>query len=445
MPIQELLKQAEEVRPGDHLVALYREEKEIEEYVVAYIYSALRRQERCIYITGDIDTSHVLEKIKAMEEPDGHKGGLLVLDKKELYSKGGKFSPDRLIAMIKALAEEAVQEGYSGLSVTGEISWVLDYEDGEALIIEYEWKLNESVFNAYPVTALCRYNIDRFSHEMIRNIIQLHPIILWQGRIHENPYYISPEGFKKQEIAKYQVESWLQNIFSYTDTKRRFKTLAEKSQEDLHRIHEEMTSGLMTVFLKLLETHDPYTKDHCTHVADLSYRLAGSLGLSEAYRTRLYYAALVHDIGKTIVPKEILNKSSKLDKEEFAHIKKHPVHGAEALEQMQQLQELALAVRHHHEHFDGGGYPDGLSGEAIPLMSRIISICDSFDAMTHDRPYRKALSFNAAVEEIRIGAGMQFDPGLVQPFLSLVSLDEDRKERGGQRAFQILTQKSPLM
>ncbi|NLN45832.1 MAG: HD domain-containing protein [Clostridiaceae bacterium] len=416
---EELLFQTGEIRPGDHLVALYRDEIEIERYVTTYIHSALSKNERCIYITGDEDTSAVLQQIKALSARSEPSGDLVIYDRNDTYSKEGKFNPDKLIDMIAAFAQTAVDDGYSGLAVTGEISWVLDYEDGEELIIEYEWKLNERIFGVHPVSALCRYNITRFSDDMVRNIIQLHPLLLWQNRIHENPYYIPPEGFKTNTVAKHQVDGWLHNIDGFTDSKTRFRLIEQKSQEDMRQLHRNMTNGIVTAFLKLMETHDEYTKGHCSNVASLAVSLARRLGASEEFTMKLSYAALVHDIGKTLIPKEVLNKPGRLTEEEYAQIKMHPVYGYNALSQLDQLAEIALAVRHHHERFDGKGYPDGHAGDRIPLMSRILAICDSYDAMTNDRPYRVAPGHAYALREITACASTQFDPSLVEHFVKL--------------------------
>lgn len=419
MSVQDLLNQAKEIRPGDHLVALYQEENEIEGYITSYIYNSLSRNERCLYITGDADTSAVLDEVRLLSEPQAESGDLVIMGKTELYARDGKFSPDKLIHMIQSLARSALDDGYSALAITGEISWVLDYDDGEELIIEYEWKLNDYVFHQYPVSALCRYNITKFTDEMIRNIIQLHPIIIWQYKIHENPYYIPPEGFKHNSIAQHQVKSWLENIFNYTDTQRRFKTIVEKKQEEMRQLHDTMTNGLIMAFLNLLDTHDPYTKNHCTNVANLSHHLAARINRSDTFIAKLTYAALVHDIGKTLIPKTILNKPGRLTPDEFAVIKTHPIFGANALDEMEQLHEVSIAVRHHHEHYNGRGYPDGLSGEAIPLMARILALCDCYDAMTNDRPYRKARSHDDALQEIIACSGQQFDPVLVDHFIQL--------------------------
>lgn len=424
MEIEELMTQANEIQPGDHLVALYNDEREIESYITSFIHAALSHNQRCIYITGDVDTSVVVQRLSSLLGENKRSGDLVIIDRNETYSKDGKFHPDKLIDMLRKMVRAALDDGYTALAITGEISWVLDYEDGEELIIEYEWKLNEYIFQTFPVSALCRYNLSKFSHEMIRNIIQLHPIIIWQNRIHENPYYLSPEGFKNNAIPEYQVDGWLKNIFSFSDTKRRFKTIVEKNEEEIRQLHKNMTNGIIMAFLQLLETHDEYTKGHCTNVAYLAIKLAESLDTSEGFNTKLFYAALIHDIGKTLVPKLILDKPDRLTKEEFEYIKKHPVDGANALEKIDQLEEIALAVRHHHERYDGTGYPDGLTGGNIPLMSRIIAICDSYDAITNDRPYRKAQSHTYAVQEIVACSGKQFDPNLTDLFVNRVLIHE---------------------
>jgi putative nucleotidyltransferase with HDIG domain len=414
--MQDFLLQDEKGHPGDHLVALYRNENEIENCIIKYIHAALLRNERCIYIKSDADHFVLPEKVKKQRENTDSPGDLIFIEKSNLYSESGKFCPDTFISLLKVMAENAIQDGFTAIAVTCDISWIMGYEDGEDMVIEYEGKLGELISQTYSVSALCRYNITDFSDEMIRNVIQMHPYIIWQNTIHENPYYVHNENIECSIGIKQQVEALLEDIHGLLDTKSSHNINEEKSQKELCQLNENMTNGTIKAFLKLLETHDLYTKGHCSNVASLALKLAERLHVSDEYNTKIFYAALVHDIGKTIIPIDILNKKGKLTAEEYECIKMHSEYGASALSQMDQLDDIALAVRHHHEHYDGKGYPDGLSGSGIPLISRIISICDSYDAITNDRPYRKAQSHEYALKELDACSGKQFDGFLVNCF-----------------------------
>jgi len=127
-----------------------------------------------------------------------------------------------------------------------------------------------------------------------------------------------------------------------------------------------------------------------------------------------------YDIGKIGIPEDILNKPGLLTEEEYRIVQRHPVISAEILERFEHLRELAHIVRYHHERWDGKGYPEGLSGEEIPIESRILAVADAFDAMTSDRPYRKALKLEKAIEEIRKNKGKQFDPDIVEVFIDVI-------------------------
>jgi HD-GYP domain-containing protein (c-di-GMP phosphodiesterase class II) len=412
-----LIEQAIQIRPGDHMVILYEKEEEAEDYLAAFMHASLTRNERCIYITGDADTEQVLTQMKGMDLEHLERGDLVVLNRSEAYAKEGKFNPDRMIKLIQEASDEAIADGYTGLSITGEISWVLDYDNGRELIIEYEWKLNERVFNQYPVSALCRYNMNRFTDDMIINVIQVHPFIIWKRMIHENPFYIPPEGYKNQEISKYQVKVWLENIQSFTNEKSRLQRVIDLKERELELLHKSMTDGIIKAMSGLLSVHDAYTTNHSDNVAMLSRDFAEYLQLTEEMITKLYYAGLAHDIGKTLIPSELLNKSDFLTDDEWNTIKMHPIYGAMALEKANKLEDITNAVRNHHERWDGAGYPDGLKGDQIPLMSRILALADTFDAMTNDRPYRKAFSDEIALAEIEKCSGKQFDPDLAEAFV----------------------------
>ncbi len=190
----------------------------------------------------------------------------------------------------------------------------------------------------------------------------------------------------------------------------------------------ELTDKMMFLLVKTLEKYDVYTKGHSERVGSYSKELAKFVGLDEETQKRIYRAGLLHDIGKIFVPLDILTKNGKLTVEEYEEIKKHPVIGAELIEEGTGLTYIARIVRHHHERWDGRGYPDGLKGEEIPLESRIMSVCDAYDAMTSDRAYRKALEAEGALERLKQEAGKQFDPKLVKAFLEMIKAESSLSE-----------------
>ena len=166
-----------------------------------------------------------------------------------------------------------------------------------------------------------------------------------------------------------------------------------------------------------LEMRDTYTRGHSERVRTYALRIAKGLEMSPTDLECLEQAALLHDIGKIGVRDSVLLKKGHLDTEERAAIERHPVIGDSILHPVGFLREALEAVLHHHEHWDGTGYPDGLAGERIPLVARVIAVADAYDAMTSDRPYRAALSHPEASREIERGAGRQFDPTVVRAFL----------------------------
>ena len=168
-----------------------------------------------------------------------------------------------------------------------------------------------------------------------------------------------------------------------------------------------------------LEARDAYTRGHSERVTEYSLQLADRLGLAAKEKDIIRYAGLLHDIGKIGVADAVLLKVGHLTEEDFSVIRHHPQFGDAILSPLHFLAESQLIVRHHHEKWDGTGYPDKLKQEAIPLAARIIAIADSFDAMTSDRPYRQAMHFSAALAEISAGAGTQFDPTLAALFVQL--------------------------
>ncbi|MGI6270298.1 MAG: diguanylate cyclase [Candidatus Howiella sp.] len=172
--------------------------------------------------------------------------------------------------------------------------------------------------------------------------------------------------------------------------------------------------------VSVINSRDSYTYDHTERVVWYCDAFAEHLHFSDQERLNLLYAAYLHDVGKINISKQVLISNEPLTDAEWQEMKQHPVDGAEIISQIDGLQDIAAAVRQHHERYDGCGYPDGLSGEEILPAARILALADSFDAMTAERPYKQKLSFEEAFTELRRCAGTQFDPALVEPFIQSV-------------------------
>ncbi|MFZ5434910.1 MAG: HD domain-containing phosphohydrolase [Bacillota bacterium] len=180
-----------------------------------------------------------------------------------------------------------------------------------------------------------------------------------------------------------------------------------------------------------MEAKDTYTRGHSMRVARLAQACARALGLSHEHQEHLYLAALLHDIGKIGVPESVLLKPGPLEPADWDEVKNHPVVGVRIVEPAGFHPQVVAAIRHHHENYGGGGYPDDLAGEEIPLLARIISVADAYDAMTSDRPYRGARTAEEAMEELRRGAGRQFDPRVVNAFLRIPAAEMEEIGGGG--------------
>lgn len=177
---------------------------------------------------------------------------------------------------------------------------------------------------------------------------------------------------------------------------------------------EESFCQTLDALAGALEARDPYTQGHTKRTAAYAESIAGAMGLDAETRTVLGRAALLHDLGKIGTPDAILRKEGPLTPAERGEINRHPADGARILRGVAFLRGEAELVRHHHESYDGSGYPDGLAGGAIPLGARILAAADTLDAMTTDRPYRKGLSFSEARAELERRAGAQFDPAVIE-------------------------------
>src|SRR5829696_7506627 len=191
----------------------------------------------------------------------------------------------------------------------------------------------------------------------------------------------------------------------------------EAFQAENERVRETYHAMVRSLALAL-EARDGYTGEHSDAVERLSVAVAGRLGLNRAQVADVQSTALLHDIGKIGIPDRVLHKPGRLDADECALMHEHPVIGERILRPLPGFGSVATAVRHEHERWDGGGYPDGLAGEAIPLASRIVLACDAWNALVSDRPYRRALPAPGARAELERCAGSQFDPRVVGALLA---------------------------
>jgi HD-GYP domain-containing protein (c-di-GMP phosphodiesterase class II) len=205
--------------------------------------------------------------------------------------------------------------------------------------------------------------------------------------------------------------------------------------------------GTTLLLSDVLDDDDEYTAFHSRGVVQLSMAVADRLGLDERQKRNVEFGALLHDIGKIAIPKEILNKPGKLSPDEWVVMETHTVEGQRLLDRVGGvLRDVGQIVRSSHERWDGSGYPDGLAGEAIPLESSIVSVCDAFSAMTTDRPYRKALGLDKAIAELRENSGSQFCPPVVAALIGLIEEDSDGLvgPRNVEEEIELMTITAPI-
>lgn len=195
--------------------------------------------------------------------------------------------------------------------------------------------------------------------------------------------------------------------------------LEAKVKEQRERIERKMLDTI-TSLVNALEAKDPYQEGHSKQVKEIALAIANELGFSKKEKEMLGYASMIHDIGKVGIPDSILMKPKTLTENEYAIMKKHPEIGEFIVNPSIGNKQILNAVLHHHERYDGNGFPDGLKGKKIPLSARILAIADSLSAMMSKRPYRKGLSFEEIIEELRKNSGTQFDPELINMCLNLI-------------------------
>ncbi len=240
-----------------------------------------------------------------------------------------------------------------------------------------------------------------------------------------------PVVSKDKLIGVLQAINKINGSFNDYDTEL-LKALANQVAVAIEnaKLYNELKETFYEIVFALADTiekRDPYTGGHTKRVMDYSIAIGKEMGLDKGEMERLKLTAILHDIGKIGIRDIVLLKEGKLTDEEYAIIKAHTIYGAEILQHVKKLDVILPGVKYHHEKFDGTGYPEKLKGKEIPLIARIIAVADTFDAMTTDRPYRKGLSFETALSELKSEAGKQFDPIVVASFIKVFEKGELRK------------------
>jgi putative nucleotidyltransferase with HDIG domain len=227
-------------------------------------------------------------------------------------------------------------------------------------------------------------------------------------------FQIAVDAINTGEVFRFVMKPWNNNDL--------IKTVEEAvtHYQIVHSLKRADEATLISL-AQTIELKDPYTKGHCDNVAKFALLMADQLNMSEATKIEIKHGSWLHDCGKIGVPEAILNYPGKLNEQEMKIIKKHPEWGADVAKRAQLSEVVVNIILYHHEAYDGSGYPYGLKGDIIPLEARIVSIADVYDALTADRPYRKAFDYEKTMEIMTSMFGKSFDPRLCEMFLSIIN------------------------
>ena len=351
---------------------------------------------------------------------------------KKLLQENKKFSEEltlhRLIDHLSGQLEKSVEEISTLHAISDKITRLKGIKDIVNTMVDVTGEILDTA-------DVCFYLLDGATGKFIDldsgSIAELNRGIM-EGNIVRNRVPGSFDGQDLEILFPLMIEDRLFGALRVVSSNGIDSSKEAKLSYLLQRIVERMENvvlyeGLYENILstldsmaKILDARDPHTSRHSTRVTELSMRIGKTLGLSDEDLDVLKVSASLHDIGKVGVPDKILLKKGKLTVEEMDIIKRHPDIGFDILSSIIPMKKDAEIIRHHHERYDGKGYPMGLKGEDIPFLSRIITLADAFDAMTSDRPYRKALPYSVALQEIKRCRGTQFDPGIVDVFIRKV-------------------------
>lgn len=332
--------------------------------------------------TGKEEEFYKMALDRACDIVESHRGSMMLYDNKTglLTIVASKNIRQELIDIIKLKPGE----GVAGRAFEkGEIIFVTTPEKNPDYERFVGYEEQKEPFVSLPLK----------SRDKVLGVLNVH--------LPKNKTSFSEWDLKFLTILADEISVMIENIFLY---------------QSIERFYLELVQTLA----RIIDAKDSYTADHASRARERAVKLAKKLNVPDQMIKSIEYAALLHDIGKIGINEKILTKPGRLTDEEYQEMKKHPEIAYQILSPIEFLIPVAKMIRYHHEWYNGMGYPEGLKGEEIPLGSRIVSVIDAWDAMTSDRPYRKALSKEQAIEELKRGSGKQFDPKVVNAFLELI-------------------------
>ncbi len=315
-------------------------------------------------------------------------------------------SEDDALLLARELQRGGYEPSLTRVETAGEMEVALDGREWDVILADY------SLPRFSGMTAL----------ELVRSRGLDVPFLIVSGAIGEE----TAVSAMKAGAHDYIMKDNLARLVSAVEREmkdaevRRERGRAEESNAKLLTDLEEMFVSVVKALTSAIDAKSPWTKGHSERVTYYAVRIASKMGVGGSDIERLRLAGFLHDIGKIGTLDDILDKPGRLTDSEFNLVKKHPDMGVEILSPIKQFKDILPIIRHHHEHWDGTGYPAGLRGECIPLLARIMSVADSFDSMMADRPYRPAPGFEYAVSEFLHCRGTQYDPAVVDAFLEVI-------------------------
>ena len=319
--------------------------------------------------------------------------------------------------------------GAGGTEITEENNGVLGYKNTKwGIPIKVSLANEDKVYENY-IFIVNFSNADEVSYfyvqagiNLLITLISLTIIIIIITR--NTKQYLIPlqrltESIEATASGDYNKPAFVQGAPFMRATIIKFNILIKRIEEAI-RMKDEAYFETIDALVSALDASDPYTAGHCSRVMKMSLLLADKIGLPKDQRKTLKIGALFHDIGKIGIDNQIVNKPSRLSDEEFAQVKMHPTIGLKIIGRIKHLHDMQKLTVEHHERWDGKGYPQGLKGDEIQLLSRITALADAYDAMSSNRSYRKAMPAEVIIAEIERNAGTQFDPELVKPFIAVI-------------------------